>query len=322
MLSIVIAFITVLALLLILLKTQLINLALDKPNARSLHQNIIPRTGGLALMLGVLTAWFFLGIHAYWLLLTFVLVAVSLVDDMRGLSVRWRLLAQVLVSGIFVFLFLQGLALFWQVIICLGLVWVINLYNFMDGSDGLAGGMGVFGFSTFALAAYQAGFLQLSLMCACIAVASLAFLIFNFQPAKIFMGDAGSISLGFLAGAIGLYGWQHHVWPIWFLFVVFSPFIVDASITLIKRLLNGEKIWQAHRSHYYQRLIQMGWSHRKTALYEYFTMFSAATSALYMLKNNSHQVFVGLGLCVIIYSLIALFVDYRWKHFKKNNLNK
>lgn len=311
MLSIFISFVITSVCIVILLKTRLINLALDKPNARSLHVKVTPRTGGLALMIGVLAAWVYLQVNVYWLILTLTLVIVSLLDDMRGLPVRWRLLVQLLVCGIFVYISLRGLPLAMQVLIWIGLVWLTNLYNFMDGADGLAGGMGLFGFLTYAVAAYIAGFSDLAIMCASVAAACFAFLIFNFNPAKIFMGDAGSITLGFLAGAIGIYGWQHHVWSIWFALLVFSPFIVDASATITKRLLRGEKIWHAHRQHYYQRIIQMGCSHKKTALYAYVLMSLVSLTAV-LLMQLQHQVFVSLALWFIIYLVIGLVVDSKW----------
>ena len=183
----------------------------------------------------------------------------------------------------------------------------------MDGSDGLAGGMGLFGFTAYAVAAYLAGNSQLALMCASVSASCFAFLLFNFYPAKIFMGDSGSIPLGFLMGAIGLYGLQHQVWPFWFPFLVFSPFIVDATITLIKRLLNKEKIWQAHKSHYYQRLIQLGWSHRKTALTEYMLMFGTALSSIILMKQAMIIVILGLLFWVLIYFILMRWIDKRWQ---------
>jgi UDP-N-acetylmuramyl pentapeptide phosphotransferase/UDP-N-acetylglucosamine-1-phosphate transferase len=115
---------------------------------------------------------------------------------------------------------------------------------------------------------------------ASIASAAGAFLLFNFHPARIFLGDTGSTTFGFLAVAIGLLGWRDGVWSIWFPVLVFSPFIVDATATLLRRGLQGERFWLAHRTHYYQRLILSGWSHRKTALVEYGLMLSCGICAL------------------------------------------
>ena len=311
--SILIAFFVTTILLLVFLKTSLSNLALDKPNARSLHVNHVPRIGGLALVLGVIVAWMMADIDIRWILLTLALMSVSLVDDLRGLSVRWRLLAQMAVSACFIWFYLPNLA-WWLVPVALfGLVWMTNLFNFMDGSDGIAGGMALFGFGAFAVAAYSAQNMQLAQMCGAIVASSLAFLIFNFNPAKIFMGDAGSIPLGFLAGAIGLFGWQQGVWPLWFPVLVFSPFIVDATVTLLKRAMNGEKVWQAHKAHYYQRLVLMGWGHKKTALAEYVLMLLACSSAILVLKVPTFWLYALLLLWVFIFLWLMFLVDKHWK---------
>ncbi|HSB49205.1 MAG TPA: glycosyl transferase, partial [Burkholderiales bacterium] len=155
-----------------------------------------------------------------------------------------------------------------------------NLYNFMDGSDGLAGGMALIGFSFYGAAAWFAGSTEFALVNFSIAAAAAAFLVFNFHPARIFLGDAGSVPLGFFAAALGLIGWLQHDWTWWFPILVFSPFVVDASVTLARRLLQREKVWQAHRDHYYQRLVQLGWGHRKTALAEYALMLACGVAAL------------------------------------------
>jgi len=100
---------------------------------------------------------------------------------------------------------------------------------------------------------------------------------------KIFLGDAGSIPTGFLAGALGYWGRRSCAWPIWFPALVFSPFIADASVTLIRRLMRGEKFWQAHREHYHQRMVRLGGGHAATALTWYLVMFAGiilAVSAL------------------------------------------
>ncbi len=297
----------------ILLKTPLSNFALDKPNARSLHVRQTPRTGGLAIIIGVIVAWIVWQVDSKWFFLVLALVGVSLIDDVRGLGVRWRLVAQIIVSACFIWHFLPNLAWWLMPAALFGLVWMTNLYNFMDGSDGLAGGMGLFGFATYALASFWAGDAQLAIMCACVSASCLAFLLFNFHPAKIFMGDSGSIPLGFLAAAIGIYGWQQAIWPVWFPMLVFSPFIVDATMTLFKRLLRGERVWQAHREHYYQRLVLMGWGHKKTALAAYLLMFLTGLAALLMLKMPVIWVFISIVAWVIAYLLMMLQIDKQWK---------
>jgi len=290
--------------------------ALDHPNHRSLHQAPVPRTGGIGVMAGVMVAWIALGIPVL-LGGAMLLAMMSLADDIRGLSVRWRFLGHFCVASIMVWWIPLAVPVFVAVLLVIALVWMINLYNFMDGSDGLAGGMALFGFGAYAVVAWLAGDVQLALASAAIAGSACAFLIYNFHPARIFMGDAGSVPLGFLAGAMGLMGWQRGLWSWWFPVMVFSPFIVDATVTLLKRLLRGEKIWQAHRSHYYQRLVQLGWGHRNTALAEYFLMLNAAIWAIVALKSPPDgQWGTGLG-CLMVYGILAVWIDRRWAEMQK-----
>jgi UDP-N-acetylmuramyl pentapeptide phosphotransferase/UDP-N-acetylglucosamine-1-phosphate transferase len=198
-------------------------------------------------------------------------------------------------------------------LLALALGWMTNLYNFMDGADGLAGGMALIGFGVYALAAVLGGdptFAQLNL---CIAAAAAGFLLFNFPPARVFMGDAGSIPLGFLAGAFGLQGWSQGLWPLWFPLVVFGPFVADASVTLVRRALRGERVWQAHRSHYYQRLILLGWSHRRTALAEYALMVGGGLTALLVARQAAGVQMLALIGLACVYLLGAWMVDTRWR---------
>lgn len=301
----------------VLLKTKLRWLAVDKPNERSLHTQIVPRTGGLAIMCGVLVTWLFIGVSIEWLLLPVALIAISLVDDMRGLKARWRFAAQVLVCAVFLALYSQSIALWALPLVLLGMVWMVNLYNFMDGSDGLAGGMALFGFGTYAIVAYLAGHHELAVLCATIASASLAFLLFNFHPARIFMGDSGSIPLGFLSAALGLWGWEYGVWSGWFPILVFSPFIIDASITLLKRIFQRERFWQAHKSHYYQRLVQMGWGHKKTAIFEYVLMLLVSLTAILAMQVSAPWVMIILGFWCVVYIILLVLIDTAWASRKQ-----
>ena len=107
-------------------------------------------------------------------------------------------------------------------------------------------------------------------------------------------------------------GWLHNAWPAWFPLLVFSPFVADASATLMKRVLRREKFWQAHRDHYYQRLVRMGWSHRKLALAGYALMAVCGASALIMLHAGFELQMLGLSLWIATYSGLMLFIDSRW----------
>jgi len=287
----------------------------DVPNERSLHETPTPRFGGIALMAGMLSGWaLMLAQLKWWLVLPLAgLFVVSLLDDMHGLPVRKRLLAHLVSAAVFV----AGSGLIGQQgwllapLALLFVVWMTNLYNFMDGSDGLAGGMALLGFSVYGVASLMAQDDGLAMMNFTVGAAALGFLYFNSAPAKVFMGDAGSIPLGFLAAAMGLWGWLLGNWAVWFPLLVFSPFAVDASVTLVKRTLRGAKVTEAHREHYYQRLIRMGWSHQRLARCEYALMLCAGVSALAFLQEPfPWPLFLVWG---AVYAVLMLAVDAAWK---------
>src|SRR3954471_10330774 len=192
-----------------LLLTRFARFALDRPNARSLHQHPVPRTGGIAVMVGITAAAPF-GNAELWLAmgLALALAAVSFADDLKGLPVAARLGAHLAAAGVLVWYLLSPIYLWQAALLVLGIAWLTNLYNFMDGSDGLAAGMAVIGFAAYAAAATLGEEPELVTICLGIAAAAAAFLLFNFHPARIFLGDVGSIPLGFLAGALGIVGWH------------------------------------------------------------------------------------------------------------------
>jgi UDP-N-acetylmuramyl pentapeptide phosphotransferase/UDP-N-acetylglucosamine-1-phosphate transferase len=171
--------------------------------------------------------------------------------------------------------------------------------------------MAVFGFAAYALAASLAGQSDLAVWSACIAAAAGGFLVFNFDPARIFMGDVGSVPLGFLAAALGLQGLQQGVWPVWFPLLVFSVFIVDATVTLLRRGLRREKVWLAHREHFYQRLIQSGWSHRRLALVAYLLMFATAGSACLLIAAAPITQNLAIVAWCMAYVLLMRVIDFQ-----------
>ena len=159
-------------------------------------------------------------------------------------------------------------------------IWMVNLYNFMDGMDGFAGGMACFGFATLALLGALAGSPIYALAAFMVCAAAAGFLPFNFPPAKLFMGDVGSGSLGLLVAVFLLWADGAGLFHLWLGCVVFSPFIVDATWTVIRRTLQGKKPWQAHREHFYQRLVRLGWGHRRTVLWSYALMLKCSLIAV------------------------------------------
>jgi UDP-N-acetylmuramyl pentapeptide phosphotransferase/UDP-N-acetylglucosamine-1-phosphate transferase len=292
------------------------NLPLDRPNERSLHVAPVPRVGGLAIVPAIALAWAFVpgAVQvAIWGPAVF-LFAISFLDDIRGLRVSFRLGAHLLAAGMTAAALMEpraGVAA--AAVTAIAIAWMTNLYNFMDGSDGLAGGMASIGFGSYGIAAWMGGSLALASACAAVAFASLVFLTHNFHPARVFLGDSGSIPIGFLAAALGAHGWLENLWPAWFPLLVFSPFIVDASVTLLRRCVRREKIWRAHREHYYQRLVQLGWGHKKTALAEYALMLTCGLAALFALQQPAAAQVILLTTCAVLYLLLTTFIDRAWR---------
>lgn len=290
--------------------------ALDRPNERSLHERPVPRTGGLAVLIGAGVSLGF-GAAALWLpmVIALGLAVVSFIDDLRGMPTALRLLLHLAAAALLSWYLLSPMDPLTLALLVVAVAWITNLYNFMDGSDGLAGGMSLIGFSTYAAAAYLSGHVALAALCVGIAAASAAFLAYNFHPARIFLGDVGSIPLGFLAGGIGILGWRDDVWPLWFPVLVFGPFIGDATITLIKRLVRGDRVWRAHRDHYYQRMVRMGLGHRTTARIAYAAMLCCAGAAL-LGRNQAPAVQAGaFAVATALLVALAAWVDVSWRRF-------
>jgi UDP-N-acetylmuramyl pentapeptide phosphotransferase/UDP-N-acetylglucosamine-1-phosphate transferase len=289
------------------------HMPLDVPNERSLHERPVPRTGGLAILGGILVsaATGFLP-SSLSLILALCLALLSFADDVHRLPTSARLAGHLLASGVLVWYILTPMDLWKLALLCLSIAWITNLYNFMDGADGLAGGMSVIGFGAYALASSLASEVAIASLSAALCTASAGFLLYNFHPAKIFLGDVGSIPLGFLAASLGMVGWRNDAWPLWFPVLVFGPFIGDATITLLRRIRRGGRFWTAHREHYYQRMVRMGMGHRGTALFAYGAMIVCAGAALYGRdKTSSVQAVTFLGTSAFL-AILAVWVDIRW----------
>ena len=288
---------------------------LDVPNDRSLHSLPLPRSGGMAIMAGIFAGFAILQTPLVIVVPAAALVVVSHFDDILGLPIPVRLGAQLAAAAGFAFGAFPTVAL--TLLVILGILWMANLYNFMDGSDGLAGGMAVIGFASLAGGAWMSGNDASAIECAIVAAASAAFLLFNFPPARLFMGDAGSVPLGFLAAALSLSGWRDGDWPLWFPAAVFAPFIADATVTLLKRAAARERIWEAHNNHYYQRVVRMGWSHRRTALAEYTLMLACGVTALWALREPLYLQAAAILALVALHAGLALWVERAWRALRK-----
>ncbi|MBD9575181.1 glycosyltransferase family 4 protein [Pseudomonas sp. PDM23] len=258
---------------------------MDIPNARSSHQIPTPRGGGVAIVLGFLGCLPLAGalgaVEASSLLALLpagALVAViGFLDDHRHIPARWRLLGH-FVAAFWLLGWLGGLpalAVPWgtlnlgmagDLLGAVFLVWVLNLYNFMDGIDGIAGLEAISVCLGGALCGWFVGDWQLVWLPLILGMAATGFLIWNFPPARIFMGDAGSGFLGLMIGGLALQAGAVSAPLIWSWLILLGVFVVDATFTLIHRLVRGERVYEAHRSHAYQRASRRYGSHLRVSL--------------------------------------------------------
>lgn len=252
-------------------KYALANSLIDVPNARSSHVVPTPRGGGVSIVLSFLL---FLPVLGYaevlsWNSILALLGAgigvaiVGFLDDHGHIAARWRLLghfgaaAWVLfwlggLPPLSVFGFVVNMGWLGSVLAAVFLVWMLNLYNFMDGIDGLASVEAISVCIGAALLYWLSGSQNLMWGPLLLALAVAGFLCWNFPPARIFMGDAGSGFLGIALGTLSLQGAWEHSDLFWGWLILLGAFIVDATVTLIHRLIRGEKVYEAHRSHAYQ----------------------------------------------------------------------
>ena len=301
--------------------------SIDHPNDRSLHAEPTPRSGGVAILASIMIG---LGVAALgfaivppstgflpkgfasasvWIVGSIALVTtVSFLDDRRGLSAGLRFAVQAIAAIIVVWgvgLTLSSIPIpsiktfelgwFAAPVSVLFLLWMTNLYNFMDGMDGFAGGMTTLGFGFLAYFSWTAGHPFILLTATVVSMSAIGFLFHNFPPARIFMGDVGSIPLGFTGGALMLVGLRDGLFDVWVPMMVFSPFILDATVTVLRRAWQRQRIWEAHRDHYYQRLVLLGWGHRRTVLAEYGLMVLCGVLAWGYQVADSHARLAILG---------------------------
>lgn len=252
---------------------------LDIANHRSSHTQATPRIGGLSFVviisLTVLAYALYSGTIQliFFTLIPIAVVALTgLVDDINGLSRSKRFMvyfiSAIVALGNFQHLFEQT---YWIIaleglLLSLSVAWLINLFNFMDGIDGIAGSESVFVVAAIAFFSFQAKELTLAyFLCLCTAPL-IGFLLLNWQPAKIFMGDIGSTFLGCLISCICLYAINAQILTIYSTIILLACFIVDATWTLGYRVLTGQKWYHAHRSHHYQIMSRKYGSHQRVSL--------------------------------------------------------
>ena len=283
---------------------------LDMPNARSNHKTPVPRGGGIVMIAVALLCFFLIGVAPLIIIAGLLLAAVSFADDMRGMPVSIRFLTQFIAVGL-AMTALPGRLLpeivpiyvEWA-FIALAWLWFINLTNFMDGIDGISALQTVMMMLGIILIQMFAGPIPfwLTISAAVLAGCALGFLRFNLSPAKLFMGDVGSIPLGFLNGflllCLAIYGHMAAA------LILPAYYVTDATRTLIKRGLRGEKVWQAHSEHAYQKAVRGGMSHN--AVVGRITMLNALFVALALCP--AHTMMAGVITCTAAYVAALILV--------------
>lgn len=302
---------------------------MDSPNARSSHTAPTPRGGGISVLatIGIaLLAGGILGLAAWDDVVTLgvgmaALGIVGWMDDRRGVPASWRLSAHA-VAASWTLVRMGGLpaitvgdsafqlGAFGYVLGILGIVWSINLFNFMDGIDGLAGSQSLLIFGTASVALWLRGDHSLSLIAAIIAAASTGFLVWNWPPAKIFLGDAGSGAIGYLISAIALASENRGAMPVIAFGILGGVFVADATVTLLRRIGKGHGAAEAHRDHAYQRLARAWASHAAVTVgAAIVTVFLAATA---MLATTSPALLVpGLFVAALLLAVLLFAAERR-----------
>ena len=286
-------------------------------NERSSHSVPIPHGGGIAIaitwFIGLSYLFFIDKIESslyYALIFGTLLSVVSYLDDLYELSPKIRLITQssVAVGGIVALGGLQTIdfgmfsienQILTNLVAFVAIIWFINLYNFLDGIDGYAGSETVFlGLAGFILFGGE-HFLVL-------AVSVAGFLFWNWHKAKIFMGDVGSTLLGYNVAVFAIYYSDKDPLNLWVWLILFGVFWFDATLTLLRRYKNGEKLSQAHKKHAYQRLTQAGWAHDTVVLYA-----MGVNGVLFCFVYFLSSIWMAFFLALILLYAIMRFVDYK-----------
>jgi UDP-GlcNAc:undecaprenyl-phosphate GlcNAc-1-phosphate transferase len=309
----------------LLLRLRLRERFVDVPNERSSHEIPKPRFGGIAIVSTFLLAYIFLlliepGTRQFLPLLLggAIVFGAGVWDDWRSLSVAWRFAAQLAAVAVVVasghavdhiYLPLVGTLELGVTAIPFTILFIltsINFYNFIDGIDGLAAGSAFITSSFLALIAYMLGHVPLALVCLAVAGSTVAFLQFNFPPSRLFMGDSGSTFLGFLFAYVAIAGnGLRPELPFFIPVLILSSLYVDAGLTLLKRAVRGERIFQPHHTHYYQRLLSLGLNHKQVTVLEYaLTILLGISAVIFVKAGGLFPVFITLCWVVVFAALI------------------
>lgn len=298
--------------------------AIDIPNERKVHTKPTPRLGGLAIFMSYLLGYILFGqLNNQMISILiggFILIILGICDDIKPLKARYKLLGQILAASVVVFygnIYLSEVSAFGinlafgnigYPLAVLFIVAIINAINLIDGIDGLAGGTCTIFFITVAIIAFFLNRLNGLdvILCLIMIGSTLGFLVYNFPPASIFMGDTGSMFLGFMISVIALLGYKAAtvtslLIPI---IILFLP-ILDTIFAIIRRTLKGENIGKPDKSHIHHQLLKLNKSTKKTVLIMYlFNIICAAISVFYALGDNRLAIILYIILIVIMMFMI------------------
>jgi UDP-N-acetylmuramyl pentapeptide phosphotransferase/UDP-N-acetylglucosamine-1-phosphate transferase len=291
---------------------------LDAPNERSLHEVPKPRLGGVAIVivtLGALCiAWEHVAEHVKTVAIAACAIGlVGLVDDVRPLSARVRIVIQLAAAAVLLWRigippFLLGPDLVipcpsfvTAIVLVVWVVGVLNIYNFMDGMDGLAGCQTVGGAVAYAI---FLGGMGSAVYMVPLAASALGFLAHNYPPSRMFMGDAGSTFIGTSFAALAVVGMHDNV-PLAMSALPLAPFLLDGTFTIFRRAARREPVWQAHRSHLYQRAVQTGLDHRAVLLV-YVVWIAVVVSGGILAAQLGRSALAG-GWLVALVGLVAVW---------------
>ncbi|MDX2416884.1 MAG: glycosyltransferase family 4 protein [Xanthomonadales bacterium] len=292
------------------------------PGDRQSHQRATPTGGGLGLIFSIVVTTLclelILSLPDFWWQNTLpgvlLLAMVGWRDDKYPVSSLLRLFIQLAVSMWLIGFGWMEFSLKDTVYLAgaiLSMIWLMNVYNFMDGSNGMAGFQGVFAGVVMAILFQLAGEFTMALIALVVAAACAGFLPLNFPIAKVFMGDVSSVPLGFLFASFAVYGVQTGSLSLPVSILIMSVFLVDATLTLLSRVFRGERWYTAHAQHVYQRLIAKGWSHfRVLAVYQSINVF-LVLPALVLAKTFPQYTIATVGLTLLLLGTCWHVVNWR-----------
>ena len=320
--------------------------AVDKPNKRRINKVPMPTLGGLAIFFSFMLGYILFAqtekIMLPILMGGILLIVTGIIDDINPVKAKYKLLVQIIASLVVVLygklnlgiITIFGLTLnildpFNSILTVFFMIGIMNVINLIDGLDGLSSGISLIYFITIAIIALaldQLGGLDVTL-CLIMIGATLGFLVHNFPPAKIFVGDTGSYFLGYIIAVISLLGFknvtlQSLIIPL----IILAVPILDTFFAIIRRVLKGQKIFTPDKEHFHHQLLKLNKSQTKTVLIAYIiTILFATTSILYVLKEPKQAIIIYIALAILLLFFILktnILFEHNGKKRKKTNEKK